>query len=452
MKNSSEETYYIEPNFDIYVVDVNQDQAEDEVYLAELIKGDTYTCPIMAKSELPTKNEPTKEENKKARTFLFDITKDDIIFDRLYKDKQIKLSEKHKLPSLEQIEGKKYCKWHNARSHTTNSCLVLRHVLHDAIESGRIIFESKKKMAVDENPFPKPIDINMVTPNLDKLGFPRFKLVIKNGENEPRPSAFDRLKRKAVINEVVNLCAVCHKEIDNVIERSYEQPICLANETSFHPFGGQVRPFYGKRYGSFQDENGLENKEEEGTEALKEEFSTDEYVEKSRFESRKKDEDDDDAGQLITIQFSTIPPIVATNYRLANEFKNDEHDEEMMEEDQEVVCTFEGEGGTSVVNQLAHNNDEEDDDGMTDIEEEIDLEIERRIRRVLYNNLLKQLYQEGNPVVGLLGKPSRRSFDYYVLNGMPTRKKRVPQIEKYGLPPVIMHPPTGWKEPSMDIV
>ncbi|KAL2466169.1 putative retroelement [Abeliophyllum distichum] len=71
----------------------------------------------------------------------------------------------------------------------------------DAIELGRITFESKKKMAVDENSFLQPIDINMVSLNLDKLGLPRFKLVIKNGEDEPRPSAFERLKAKAAINE-----------------------------------------------------------------------------------------------------------------------------------------------------------------------------------------------------------------------------------------------------------
>ncbi|KAL2486703.1 Uncharacterized protein Adt_31459 [Abeliophyllum distichum] len=114
----------------MHAIDTNQDQAEAKVYLAELIKGDTYACPIQAKSEMPIKNEPAKEENKKTRTFSFDITKADIIFDRLYKDKQIKLSDKHKLPKPEQIKG-------------------------------RITFESKKKMAVDENPFPQLVDVNM---------------------------------------------------------------------------------------------------------------------------------------------------------------------------------------------------------------------------------------------------------------------------------------------------
>ncbi|KAL2518097.1 hypothetical protein Adt_14344 [Abeliophyllum distichum] len=122
---------------------------------------------------------------------------------------------------------------------------------------------------------------------------------------------------------------------------------------------------------------------------------------KSRFEHRKKDKDEDDSGQLITIQYGTLPPIMAK-------------------------C---GEG-TSNGGQVAHGNSEEEDDGMTYIEEDIDLEVERRI----YSNLLKQLYQEGNPVADLLGKPSGQSFDYYVLYGMPKRKKIIPRTEKYRSP------------------
>lgn len=64
----------------------------------------------MGKLRSSGKDKPIKGENKKVRTFSFDVTKADIIFDKLYKDKQIKLSDKHKLPSPEQIKGKKYCK------------------------------------------------------------------------------------------------------------------------------------------------------------------------------------------------------------------------------------------------------------------------------------------------------------------------------------------------------
>ncbi|KAL2485254.1 putative retroelement [Abeliophyllum distichum] len=82
-------------------------------------------------------------------------------------------------------------------------------VEQDDIESGRITFELKKKMAVDENPFPQPVVVNMISPNLDKFGLPKFNLVVDNGEDELRPSAFEHLKGKAVVKEERNLCSSC---------------------------------------------------------------------------------------------------------------------------------------------------------------------------------------------------------------------------------------------------
>ncbi|KAL2486101.1 putative retroelement [Abeliophyllum distichum] len=236
----------------------------------------------------------------------------------------------------------------------------------DAIELGRITFEPKKKMAVDENPFPQPINFNLLIPNLDKFGLLGFKLVVDNGEDEPLPSAFKHLKRKAWMSDEMNLCARYHREIGNVTERSYEQKTRPANTANFCPVGGQVRPLYEKQYGSFQgirmsrpqpqcpnvwhsynsrmgrvimfnemtrtqqrrfqrnygqmmrqqhyverskatieskvaNENVLKNGEEVDMEASKEESLIEECVEKLKFECRKKDEDDDDAGRLITI-------------------------------------------------------------------------------------------------------------------------------------------------------
>ncbi|CAI9786863.1 unnamed protein product [Fraxinus pennsylvanica] len=57
---------------------------------------------------------------------------------------------------------------------------------------------------------------------------------------------------------------------------------------------------------------------------------------------------------------------------------------------------------------------------------------------------VEALNRAGVREVDLLGKPSGRSFDYYVLNGTLKRKRRVPRSEKYGLPPRILPPPTGW--------
>ena len=55
--------------------------------------------------------------------YSFDITKTDKIFDVLLKDKQIALSDDHKIAILEQRRGKRYCKFHNIFGYWTNSCL-----------------------------------------------------------------------------------------------------------------------------------------------------------------------------------------------------------------------------------------------------------------------------------------------------------------------------------------
>ncbi|KAL2471290.1 hypothetical protein Adt_39426 [Abeliophyllum distichum] len=139
-------------------------------------------------------------------------------------------------------------------------------------------------------------------------------------------------------------------------------------------------------------------------------------------------------GNPLPFNLVHCPLILANNYILANEFKSKEDeeikDEEIKENDEEEACTLECE--------------EEEDEGMTDIEEEIDMETKGIRRGVSYNNLLKQLYQEGVREVDLLGEPSGRFFDYYVLYGTPKRKVRVPRFEKYGSPPTILPPPTGW--------
>ena len=494
--------------------------------MAELIKGDAYECPLIINSGMTAKNESLRDTSKKARTFSFDITKADTIFDRLYKDKQIKLSDKHKLPNPEQIKDKKYCKWHNAWSHTTNNCLVFRHVLQDAIESGRITFEAKKKMAVDENPFPRPLGVNLLSAGF-KSGLPKFKLVVDNGDEDPEqhPSVFERLKGKEIERSKKVLCARCSREVNEDEEKMEGwgrhnhlnvtlnfQPI-QERKVSRSPFERQVRPMHDGRpmynsrpmlnsrtfrpqphrsnvwhsfqysagrvipfdqmtrtqqrrhqrnYGrmmrqqqevirpkspNFSNTVAKENLEDEKENNVND--STGELPEdssgRSKFERHSKDEDEDDPGQSITIQFGSLPPILANNYLLANEFKS-KGDEGPQEDESEEACTLE-----CVVEIGQTSGDiygEEEDDGLTDVEEEIDLESERRKRGVSYNKLLKQLYQEGVREVDLLGEPSGRSFDYYVLYGTPKRKMRVPRSEKYGPPPMIFPPPTGWQEVS----
>ena len=95
--------------------------------------------------------------HKEPEKFAFDITKADRIFDFLLQEGQIKLSPNHVITSAEELKKMKYCKWHNATSHSTNECKVFRQQLQSAIESGRIKFDNskaQKPMKIDQHPFP----------------------------------------------------------------------------------------------------------------------------------------------------------------------------------------------------------------------------------------------------------------------------------------------------------
>nr|ABA95996.1 retrotransposon protein, putative, unclassified [Oryza sativa Japonica Group] len=95
----------------------------------------------------------------KEKKYDFDITKAYKIFDLLLREKQIQLPTGHTIPSAEELGKKRYCKWHNSGSHSTNDCKVFRQQIQFAIERGKIRFDdSKKPMKVDGNPFP----VNMV--------------------------------------------------------------------------------------------------------------------------------------------------------------------------------------------------------------------------------------------------------------------------------------------------
>ncbi|KAK1626763.1 hypothetical protein QYE76_001078 [Lolium multiflorum] len=90
--------------------------------------------------------------------FDFDVTKTEQIFDLLLTEKHIKVPEGHKIPTVQELNGKPYCKWHNTFTHTTNDCRVWRQQIQMAIENGRLIF-NQYAMKVDTHPFPT---VNMV--------------------------------------------------------------------------------------------------------------------------------------------------------------------------------------------------------------------------------------------------------------------------------------------------
>ncbi len=90
------------------------------------------------------------KNSRKEERYDFDITKADKIFDLLLREKQIHLPPGHTFPSAEELGKKRYCKWHNSGSHSTNDCKVFRQQIQVAIEGGKIKFDdSKRPMKVD---------------------------------------------------------------------------------------------------------------------------------------------------------------------------------------------------------------------------------------------------------------------------------------------------------------
>ena len=96
----------------------------------------------------------------------FDITKSDKLFDFLLEKGQIKLLDNHVMLPPDQLKNKKFCKFHNATSHSTNECRVFWQHIQMAIQQGRLKFDMPRKMEVDDNPFPG--DQNMVDARLLK--------------------------------------------------------------------------------------------------------------------------------------------------------------------------------------------------------------------------------------------------------------------------------------------
>ena len=83
----------------------------------------------------------------------FDVKKSDKLFDFLLEKGQIKLPDNHVMLPPDQLKNKKFCKFHNATSHSTNECRIFRQHIQRAIQQGRLKFDTSRKMKIDDNPF-----------------------------------------------------------------------------------------------------------------------------------------------------------------------------------------------------------------------------------------------------------------------------------------------------------
>ena len=67
-----------------------------------------------------------------------------------------------KLPHFEELKGKKYCKWHNSWTHSTNSCSIFQDRIQDLIKKGKLKFP-ERQMGIDEDPFPALQEVSINT-------------------------------------------------------------------------------------------------------------------------------------------------------------------------------------------------------------------------------------------------------------------------------------------------
>ena len=64
----------------------------------------------------------------------FDVTKSDKLFDFLHEKGHIKLPDGHVMLLPDQLKNKKFCKFHNATSHSTNECRIFWQHIQRAIQ------------------------------------------------------------------------------------------------------------------------------------------------------------------------------------------------------------------------------------------------------------------------------------------------------------------------------
>ena len=76
------------------------------------------------------------------------------------------MPDNHVLLPPDQLKNKKFCKFHNATSHSTNECRVFQQHIQRAIQQGRLKFDTPQKMKINDNPFLR--DQNMVDARLLK--------------------------------------------------------------------------------------------------------------------------------------------------------------------------------------------------------------------------------------------------------------------------------------------
>ena len=135
-----------------YSSDDSESVKETEVNMVELHPGPPYAYKPLRPSN--GKNPVETKKNGKAviKTYTFDITKCDEIFDLLVSNDHIIMPQGLKNPPLEQKKKRGFCKFHNFLGHKTSQCVLFRDLVQKSLKEGRLQFGEKPKMQVDTDP------------------------------------------------------------------------------------------------------------------------------------------------------------------------------------------------------------------------------------------------------------------------------------------------------------
>src|SRR3954462_9624040 len=174
---------------------------EVEIDLAELKEAPPYAYKLFTPSNGRNPVDNDKSDRFPKKTYTFDVTKCDEIFDLLVKDGQMIVPPNSKIPPLEQRKKRGFCKYLGFLGHKTSQYFLFRDLIQNAIKDGRLKFADKTKshMRVDTNPLNiadaslcEPWDINMV--EVSEVEFAEPEMMSK------RKQATESLNDDAVFN------------------------------------------------------------------------------------------------------------------------------------------------------------------------------------------------------------------------------------------------------------
>ncbi|WJX46260.1 hypothetical protein P8452_33079 [Trifolium repens] len=255
------ETHDSDQEYDVSYEDVEQ----GEIDLAELKPGPPYTCKLLKPSNGKNPVEP-KNDKYVSKTYTFDITKCDEIFDLLVTDGQIVVPKGVKIPPLDMRKKRSYCKYHNFLGHRTSQCVLFRDLVQKALNEGRLKFGEKPKAAKADPEssqnadtlYAEPQAIMMVEAievsevQVEKIPeneyYEKMKVVYPRAEED----LIDFLNRCKLENKGVMLCARCSAVCDKEATAGLMKFQPVANRQGANP-----KPSRGKGKGILTRPNNM---------------------------------------------------------------------------------------------------------------------------------------------------------------------------------------------------